>query len=105
MSNGSVAQRFRMALNREEGMKSLDQVVLDYGYVEGNKFTFEDHEYQIEIMRDVAAGLNGVAWRAESSNSRRMPAASAYSPLRCSAVASAPSVEFVSGCSIGRWRR
>ena len=57
-SNGSVAQRFRMALNREEGMKSLDQVVLDYGYVEGNKFTFEDHEYQIEIMRDVAARID-----------------------------------------------
>ena len=57
-SNGSVAQRFRMALNREEGMKSLDQVVLDYGYVEGERFTFEDHEYQIEIMRDVASRID-----------------------------------------------
>lgn len=58
MSNGSVAQRFRMALNREEGMKSLDQVALDYGYVEGVPFTFDDHEYQIEIMRDTAARID-----------------------------------------------
>lgn len=58
MSNGSVAQRFRMALNREEGLKSLDQVALDYGYVEGNRFTFEDHEYQIEIMRDTSSRID-----------------------------------------------
>lgn len=58
MSNGSVAQRFRMALNREEGMKSLDQVVLDYGHVEGERFTFTDHEYQIEIMRDVSSRID-----------------------------------------------
>lgn len=49
---GSVSKRFRMALNRDEGMQQLDRIVLDYGYVDGEPFSFKDHEYQIEIMRD-----------------------------------------------------
>lgn len=44
--------RLRMRLNRDEGMAALDQVVLDYGFVEGQPFTFKDHEYQIEIIKD-----------------------------------------------------
>ena len=53
MAKGSgVAERLRMRLNREEGLKNLSQVVLDHAYVEGKKFSFKDHEYQIEIMND-----------------------------------------------------
>ncbi len=53
MSKGSgVADRLRMRLNREEGLKNLSQVVLDHAYVEGKPFSFKDHEYQIEIMND-----------------------------------------------------
>ncbi|QYW06462.1 putative terminase large subunit [Pseudomonas phage UAntarctica] len=48
----SITKRFRMALNREEGMSQLDRVVMDYGVVGGAPFSFEDHEFQIEIMRD-----------------------------------------------------
>ncbi len=53
MAKGSgVADRLRMRLNREEGLKNLSQVVLDHAYVEGKPFSFKDHEYQIEIMND-----------------------------------------------------
>ena len=51
MDSGSY-DRLRMRLNRDEGMAALDQVVLDYGFVEGKPFTFKDHEYQIEIIKD-----------------------------------------------------
>lgn len=54
---GSSAARLRMRLNREEGLKALDKVVLDNAYVEGNKFTFEDHEYQVEIIRDTSSRI------------------------------------------------
>ena len=53
MAIGSASyDRLRMRLNRDEGMSSLDQVVLDYGFVEGQPFTFKDHEYQVEIIKD-----------------------------------------------------
>lgn len=53
MAKGSgVADRLRMRLNREEGLKNLSQVVLDHAYVEGKPFSFKDHEYQIDIMND-----------------------------------------------------
>lgn len=54
MSRGSASQRFRMALNREEGMKSLDKVVEQYGFVDGEPFSFKDHEFQIELVRDTS---------------------------------------------------
>lgn len=53
MAIGSaVYDKLRMRLNRDEGMASLDQLVLDYGFVEGKPFSFKDHEYQIEIIKD-----------------------------------------------------
>ena len=58
MSGTSISKRFRMALNRDEGMKQLDKVVEDYGFVKGQPFTFEDHEYQIEIMRDTQSRID-----------------------------------------------
>lgn len=54
---GSISERFRMALNREEGMKNLDQVAEKYGMVEGEPYTFGDHEFQREIMRDVSSRI------------------------------------------------
>lgn len=41
-----------MRLNQEEGLQRLDEVVLKYGVVNGKPFTFKDHEFQIEIIRD-----------------------------------------------------
>ena len=55
---GSVTERFRMALNREQGMQNLDQVAEKYGMVEGEPFTFGDHEFQREIMRDTASRID-----------------------------------------------
>lgn len=52
MARGSISDRLRMRLNREEGLKNLDKVVLDHAFVEGEQFSFKDHEYQIEILRD-----------------------------------------------------
>lgn len=52
MADGSTYNKLRMRLNREEGLKNLSQVVLDHAYVEGEKFSFKDHEYQIEIIND-----------------------------------------------------
>lgn len=57
-SQGSTAERFRMALSREEGMKELDQTILKYGYVEGEKFSFDDHEFQIDIVRDTSQRID-----------------------------------------------
>lgn len=41
-----------MQLNREAGLKELDKIVMKYGVVNGRPFTFDDHEFQIEIIRD-----------------------------------------------------
>lgn len=49
---GSVASRLRMQLNREAGLSELDKIVTKYGVVNGRPFTFKDHEFQIEIIRD-----------------------------------------------------
>lgn len=55
---GSAATRLRMRLNREEGLKALDKAVLDYGFVEGEPFSFEHHEYQIEIIKDTSQRIS-----------------------------------------------
>ena len=41
-----------MQLNSTEGLKELDKVVLKHGVVNGKSFSFKDHEFQIEIIRD-----------------------------------------------------
>ncbi len=58
MSRVSAADRLRMRLNREEGLKALDKVVLDHGYVEGEPYSFDDHEYQRELLRDTALRIS-----------------------------------------------
>lgn len=55
---GSTSDRLRMALNREEGLKELDQVVLKYSRVEGKPWSFKDHEYQIEIIKDTRSRID-----------------------------------------------
>lgn len=55
---GSISERFRMALSREEGMQNLDQVAEKYGRVDNEPFRFKDHEFQREIMRDVSSRID-----------------------------------------------
>jgi hypothetical protein len=55
---GSVSARFRMQLNREEGMKSLSKIILQHGFVEGEPFSFDDHEFQIDIVDDIAQRID-----------------------------------------------
>ncbi|AUM59603.1 terminase large subunit [Pseudomonas phage PMBT3] len=57
-SEGTVSSRFRMALNREEGMKSLSKIILQHGFVEGEPFSFKDHEFQIDIVDDTAQRID-----------------------------------------------
>lgn len=52
-----LVNRLRMRLDRESGMSNLDQVVTKYGVVEGNAFTFQDHEFQREIIRDTSSRI------------------------------------------------
>lgn len=52
-----LVERLRMRLDREAGMSSLDEVVLKYGVVEGNPFTFDDHEFQKQIIRDTSSRI------------------------------------------------
>lgn len=47
-----------MQLNREEGMRELDKVVLKYGRVNGKPYSFQDHEFQQEIIRDTSARID-----------------------------------------------
>lgn len=54
---GSAAARLRMQLNRESGMRELDKVVEKYGFVGGKRFSFKDHEFQIEIIKDTRSRL------------------------------------------------
>lgn len=60
MSRGvsSASERLRMSLNREEGLGKLDEIVLKYGYVEGKPYSFKDHEYQIEIIKDTRSRID-----------------------------------------------
>jgi hypothetical protein len=57
MATGELVDRLRMRLDKGEGLRSLDKVVQNYGYVEGERFTFKDHEYQIDIIRDTSFRL------------------------------------------------
>lgn len=50
--------RIRMQLSREDGLKELDKVVLKNGYVGGNPYSFKDHEYQIEILKDTRSRIS-----------------------------------------------
>jgi hypothetical protein len=47
-----MSSRLRTRLSREDGLRELDKVVQRYGVVNGKPFSFKDHEFQIEIIRD-----------------------------------------------------
>ena len=47
-----------MRLNRESGLRELDKVVTKYGYVHAKPYSFVDHEYQIEIIRDTRSRIS-----------------------------------------------
>lgn len=49
--------RMRMRLDRQSGLSNLDQTVLKYGYVEGERFSFEDHEFQQQIIKDTSSRI------------------------------------------------
>lgn len=56
--SASASSRLRMQLNREEGLRELDKVVLKYGRVNGKPYSFKDHEFQQEIIRDTRARID-----------------------------------------------
>lgn len=47
-----------MQLNREDGLKELDKTVTKYGFVSGRPYSFKDHEYQIDIIRDTRSRIS-----------------------------------------------
>ena len=47
-----ITNRLRMQLSTEKGLKELDKIVLQNGYVSGHPYSFKDHEYQVEILKD-----------------------------------------------------
>ena len=53
----SAASRLRMQLNRDEGLRELDKVVLKYGRVGGKPWSWKDHEFQLEIIRDTRSRI------------------------------------------------
>jgi hypothetical protein len=56
--NGETSElvaRLQMRLNRSKGLAQLDEVVLKHGYVGGVPFTFQDHEFQREIIKDTSS--------------------------------------------------
>lgn len=56
--SASASSRLRMQLNREEGLRELDKTVVKYGFVSGHPYSFTDHEYQIEIIRDTRSRIS-----------------------------------------------
>lgn len=52
-----MTSRLRAQLNQEEGFGELDKVVERYGRIEGEPFSFDGHEFQREIIRDVRSRI------------------------------------------------
>lgn len=46
-----------MRLDRESGMSQLDETVEKYGYANGEPWSFTDHEFQREIIRDTSSRI------------------------------------------------
>ena len=53
-----VVARLRMRLDREAGMRQLDETVLKYGHANGQPWSFKDHEFQREIIRDTSSRIS-----------------------------------------------
>lgn len=54
----SLSDRLQMRFDRESGMQALDETVLKYSYVNGNRFSFKDHEFQQQIIRDTSSRIS-----------------------------------------------
>lgn len=52
-----MGSRLRAQLESSEGLNELDTIVEKYGMVEGEQFSFGDHEFQREIIRDVRSRI------------------------------------------------
>lgn len=50
--------RLRMRLDRDAGMQALDETVLKYGHANGQKWSFHDHEFQREIIKDTSSRIS-----------------------------------------------
>ena len=53
-----ITNRLRMQLSTEKGLKELDKIVLQNGYVSGHPYSFKDHEYQVEILKDTRSRIS-----------------------------------------------
>ena len=53
-----LVERLRMRLDREAGMQKLDETVLKYGYANGSAWSFKDHEFQREIIKDTSSRIS-----------------------------------------------
>ena len=61
MSNSdllALSDRLRMRFDRESGMQALDETVLKYGYVQGDRFSFHEHEFQRQIIKDTSSRIS-----------------------------------------------
>lgn len=54
---GMLTSRIRAQLDQDTGLRDLDKVVEKYGRIEGEPFSFDGHEFQREIIRDVSSRL------------------------------------------------
>lgn len=52
-----LVSRLRMRLDRTSGMSNLDEVVLKYGHANGKRWSFEEHEFQMEIIKDTSSRI------------------------------------------------
>ena len=52
-----LVSRLRMRLDRTSGMSNLDEVVLKYGHANGKRWSFDEHEFQTEIIKDTSSRI------------------------------------------------
>ena len=54
----ALTDRLQMRFDRESGLKAIDETVLKYGYVQGNRFSFHEHEFQQQIIKDTSSRIS-----------------------------------------------
>lgn len=58
MAAEEIVDRLRMRLDRQSGMSQLDKTVEKYGHVNGSRWSWEDHEFQQEIIKDTSSRIS-----------------------------------------------
>ena len=53
-----MTSRLRARLDKEEGLRNLDQIVEKNSYVDGEPFSFKGHEFQRQIIRDTRSRIS-----------------------------------------------